>query len=107
MTRCTSDGHRAAGTGGRTLRVTGVSASMRDRWLTSYVRECWLADGLAPANMIAVAATGAYDTRCQRYTDCPGRPWSPCGTENTRVLCAGRPTDLFRWELVTPREETR
>ena len=65
------------------------------------VRDACLPADLAPGDLIAVAATGAY---CRRWpattTTCPGPPSSRCATAHARVIVRRETLDdLFRLDV--------
>ena len=62
------------------------------------VRDCWLPADLAPGDLLAVGATGAY---CYAMASAlqqgpPTRAWSPCATAPTARCCAARPSTTWR-----------
>ena len=67
------------------------------------VRDCWLPDDVAPGDLLAVAATGAYcyvDGEQLQPAAAPAR-WSRCATAQARVIAApgDRSTTCSRLEV--------
>ena len=81
----------------RSCRVVGKHCESGD----ILVRDAWLPSDVAPGDLLAVAATGAYCwSMASNYNHLPARRWSPCATARPRDRPAQRLSDVFALDAV-------